>query len=85
MPVSTNGTACSTVDDGWHVLGEKFMLLRHLAGGLATVFPNTAAVKSVFSQTKREKNEFRSALTHFSREGILHCTQYKAVLKHNTE
>jgi hypothetical protein len=75
-------TACSTFDDAWHLLGEKFTLLRDFAGGLATVFPSTAAVESDFSLIKWEKNELRSALTEFSLEGILHCKQYKAVLKH---
>jgi hypothetical protein len=40
---------CLTVEDAWHVLGEKFTLLRDFAGGLATVFPSTAAVESDFS------------------------------------
>jgi hypothetical protein len=78
-------TSCSTFDDGWHWLGEKFTLLRRLAGGLATMFPSTAAVGSYFSLIKWEKNEFRSALTDLSLEGILHSKQYKAVLKHKTE
>jgi hypothetical protein len=77
--------ASSTFDDGWHLLGEKFTLVCHLAGGLGTVFPSTAAVESDFSLIKWEKNEFSSALTDFSFEGILHCKQYKAMLKHKTE
>jgi hypothetical protein len=80
-----NCTACFTFDDGWHLLGEKFTFLRHLAGGIATVSPSTAAVESDFSQIKWGKDEFRIALTDFSLEGILHCKQYKAVLKHKTD
>jgi hypothetical protein len=59
-------TAYSTFDVGWHLLGEKFTLLRHLAGCLATVFPSTAAVESDFSLIKWERKESRSALTDFS-------------------
>jgi hypothetical protein len=69
----------------WHLLGEKFTLLRGFAGGLATVSPSTAAVESDFSLIKWEKNEFRSALADFSLEGILHCKQNKAVLKRKTK
>jgi hypothetical protein len=65
-------TACSTFEDGLQLLGEKFTLLRHLAGGISTVFPSTAAVESDFTRIEWEKKEFRSALTDFSLEGILH-------------
>jgi hypothetical protein len=64
---------------------REFHLLRDFAGGLATVFPSTAAAESDFSQIRWEKNEFRSALADFPLEGILHCKQYKAVLTYKTE
>jgi hypothetical protein len=54
-------------------------------GGLATVLPSTAAVKSDFHIIKWEKNEFRNALTEFSRMGILHGKQDKAELTHKTQ
>jgi hypothetical protein len=67
------------------LLGEKFTLLRDFAGGIATLFPSSATVKSGFFLIKWENNELRSALTDFSLEGNLHCKQYKAELKHKTE
>jgi hypothetical protein len=54
-------------------------------GGLATAFPSAAAVESDFYIIKREKNEFRKALTEFSLKGIVHGNQYKAALTHKTE
>jgi hypothetical protein len=74
-------TACSAFEDAWNLLGERFTLLRDFAGGLSTVFPRTAAVESDFSIIKWEKDECRSALTEFSLEVIMHCKQYRAILK----
>jgi hypothetical protein len=74
----------TTFDEGWNLLGKKLISLRNFTGGLATVFPSTAPVESDFSLIKWEKNEFRSSLTDFSLEGILHCTQYKSLMKHST-
>jgi hypothetical protein len=54
-------------------------------GGLATVFPSTAAVESDHYIIKWEKNEPRKVGTEFSLKGILHSKQYKAVLTQNTE
>jgi hypothetical protein len=80
-----NCTDCSKFDDVWHLLGEKFTLLRDFAGGLATVSPSTATVESDFSLMKWEKNKFRSILSDFSFDGILHYKQYEATQKHKSE
>ena len=45
-------------------------------GGLATVFPDTASVESDFSVLGWEKDTYRSALTDFSLEGLLHARQF---------
>jgi hypothetical protein len=68
----------------WHLLGEKFTLLRDFSGGLSTVFPNTAAIEAGFSLIGWGKNETRSARSDFSFDGILHYMHYTAVLKHKT-
>jgi hypothetical protein len=52
--------------DGWNMLVDRFPLLCQFMGGLASVFPGTS----------REKNDYRTSLTNFSLEGILHCKQY---------
>ena len=58
---------------GWAaVLGRK-----EFCGGLATVFLGTATVESDFSVLNYEKNIYRTALTDFSLEGILHCKQFQ--------
>jgi hypothetical protein len=63
----------------WEVTTERFSDLRRFCGGLATAFPNTATVESDFSVIGWEKDEYRTSLTDFSLESILHCKQYKAL------
>jgi hypothetical protein len=43
--------------------------------------PGTAAVESDFSVLKFEKNVYWTALLGITLEGILHCKQFKALLK----
>jgi hypothetical protein len=45
-------------------------------GDLASTFPITATVESDFSVIEWMKNKFRTCLTDFSGEGILHCKQF---------
>ena len=52
-------------------------LLCQFVGGLASVFPGTSTVEADFSVIGWEKDEYRTALTNFSLEGILHCKQYE--------
>ena len=46
---------------------------------MATVFPGTAPVEADFSVVNFEKNQYRSALTNLSLEGILHAKQYAMI------
>ena len=57
----------------------RFEKLKEFCGGLATVFPGTATVESDFSLINYEKNDFRTALTDLSLEGILHSKQYATI------
>jgi hypothetical protein len=43
--------------DGWSSTNDQFMMLQKFCGGLASAFPNTAAVESDFSIIGREKND----------------------------
>jgi hypothetical protein len=54
-------------------------------GGLATVFLGTATVESDFSVLKYAKNDYRTALTDFSLEGILHAKQFRMLQAINTQ
>ena len=64
-------------DKAWGVEGidSEYPDLCEFAGGLASIFPNTASVESDFSVLKWEKDEFRHSLSDFSLEGILQCRQ----------
>jgi hypothetical protein len=68
----------SSFEDCWAIRGLKgqFPLLCDFCGGISSVFPNTASVEADFSDIKWESDEFRTALTSFSLEGILHCKQF---------
>ena len=72
-------------EQGWACTGGRFPVLREFCGGLATVFPGTATVESDFSIVKYTKNNFRSHLTDFSLEGILHAKQYRQLLNVETQ
>ena len=76
--------ACSSTtsfEGGWGILGTQFQKLKRLCGRFASVFPGTSTVESDFSVIGWEKNEYRTALTDFSLEGILQCKQYEVLTK----
>ena len=52
------------------------MSLRDFCGGIATAFPNTAAVESDFSVLGWEKDEYRLELSDLYLEGILQSKQF---------
>ena len=56
--------------------GLNYPLLKMYCGGLSTVFLGTANVESDFSIVNFEKSDYRTSLSDFSLEGILHCKQY---------
>ena len=66
-------------DEGWALCQGRFSRLKLFAGGLASMFPNTATVESDFSVIGVEKNVYRTSLTDFSLEGILHSKQLEAL------
>ena len=75
--------------DAWKVTGgtgsedtgevSRFAALQQFCGDLASTFPNTSTVESDFSVIGWEKDEYRTAMTDFSLEGILHCKQFAAL------
>jgi len=46
---------------------------------MGTVFPGTANVESDFSIVNFEKNDYRTALTDLSVEGIMHSKQFTTI------
>ena len=71
--------------EGWTLCQGRFDKLQLFAGGLASMFPNTATVESDFSIIGAEKNVYRQSLTDFSLEGILHAKQFEALRSMSTE
>ena len=75
-----SSTSTASFIDGWKCIGSgRFEKLKEFCGGLGTVFPGTATVESDFSIVNYEKNDYRTALTDLSLEGILHSKQYKII------
>ncbi len=70
----------SSFSEAWAPFDKQFAPLKQFFGGLATVFPGTATVESNFSLINWEKDDYRSSLTDFSLEGILHSKQYFELL-----
>ncbi|CAM6007504.1 unnamed protein product [Sphagnum balticum] len=66
-------------NEAWDCLKGRFMQLRQLCGGLATVFSNTISIESDFSIVKWEKNDSRSSLTNLSFTGIMHAKQFEQI------
>jgi hypothetical protein len=66
----------TSFSDGWKILVNRYPLLCSFIGALASVFPGTSTVESDFSLIGWEKDEYRTSLTNFSLEGILHCKQF---------
>ncbi|CAK9255374.1 unnamed protein product [Sphagnum jensenii] len=58
-------------NDAWDVVKGRFSGLRQFCGGLATTFPNMAAIESDFSMVKWEKNDTRTSLTSLALVGIM--------------
>jgi hypothetical protein len=79
--ILVNHNTETTFNEAWSALNGRFQDVMRFSGGLATVFPGTAAVESDFCVLKFEKNEYRTALLGITLEGILHCKQFKALLK----
>ena len=71
--------------EGWALCRNRFDKLQLFAGGLASMFPNTATVESDFSVIGAEKNVYRESLTDFSLEGILHAKQFESLRSLSTE
>ena len=63
-------------EDGWAIVGNRFTMLQDFCEGIATAFPNTAAVESDFSVLGWEKDEYRLKLSDLSLEGILQSKQF---------
>jgi hypothetical protein len=72
--------ASTFFEDGWRLANGRFPVLKQFAGGLASMLPITATVKSDFSLIGWEKNAYRQSLTDFSLEGILHANQFNQIL-----
>ena len=67
----------TTFTNGWKLLVDRIPLLCQFAGGLASGFPRKTTVESDCSVIGWKKDEYCTALTNFSLEGILHCKQYE--------
>ncbi len=71
----------TTFQQGWTLVSPRFSALRDWAGGLASIFPNTATVESDFSVLGWEKDEYCQSLTDLSLEGIMQSKQYDLLAK----
>ncbi|KAJ2398881.1 hypothetical protein GGI10_006521, partial [Coemansia sp. RSA 2530] len=60
----------------WKELKRVYPNLCNFAGGLATIFANSATVESDFSRLKRIKDPHRQSLTDLSLEGIMQAENY---------
>ena len=68
-----------TFNEAWDWLSDKYPKLMLFFGALGSVFPGTSSVKSNFSIIGFEKDEYRTCLTNFALEGIMHCKQRKNI------
>ncbi len=59
----------------WNVVGDRFMDMRVVLAGLATVFHNSTSVEGDFSIAKWERDPTRLSLANLSLEGIFQCKQ----------
>ena len=64
-----------TLNEAWDWLSDKYPKLMLFFGALGSVFPGTSSVESDFSIIGFEKDEYRTCLTNFALEGIMHCKQ----------
>ncbi|RHY22233.1 hypothetical protein DYB32_009561 [Aphanomyces invadans] len=66
--------------DAWDEVagcGVKYLQLRRLCAGLATVFHNSTSVESDFSILKWEMDEFRTSMLDLSLEGIFQTKRFE--------
>ena len=75
----------TSFDKGWGLCQGWFDSLRQFAGGLASMFPNTASVESDFLLVGVEKTVYRQSQTDFSLEGILHAKQFESLCAISSE
>jgi hypothetical protein len=59
----------------WNVVDDRFMDMRAMFTGLATVFHNSTSVEGDFSIAKWERDPIRLFLANLSLEGIFQCKQ----------
>ena len=63
-------------EKAWYPFYDRFPLLNQFVGGVATVFPGTSTVESGFSILKWSEDDFSTAMTDFSLEGIKYAKQF---------
>jgi hypothetical protein len=68
-------------DDTWSWLYQQYPLLVAFCGGIGSTFPGTSTVESDFSIVGWEKDDYRTALSNLSLEGILHAKQREEIIK----
>jgi hypothetical protein len=59
----------------WNVVDDRFMDMRAVLAGLATIFHNSTSVEGDFSIAKWERDPTRLSLANLSLEGIFQCKQ----------
>ena len=75
-----SSTSTDSFMDGSKCVGSgRSEKLKEFCGGMGTVFPGTANVESDFSIVNFEKNDYRTALTDLSVEGIMHSKQFTTI------
>jgi hypothetical protein len=75
---------CISFDEAWSMIGTQCPSVCDSFGGLASVFPGASTVELDFSVIGYEKDNYRTAFTNFSLEGILQCKQFDVLGKMNT-
>jgi len=64
-------------NDAWDVVKGRLNGLRQFCGGLATSFPNMAAIESDFLMVKWEMNDTRTSLTSLALASIMRAKQFE--------
>ena len=75
----------TTFRESWALYRNRFDKLQLFAGGLNSMFPNTATVESDFSVIGVKKNVYHKSLTDFLLEGILHAKQFESLCSLSTK
>jgi hypothetical protein len=68
-------TVSTGFNETWAAVGDRFMNLREVLAGLASVFHNSTSVEGDFSITKWERDPTRLSLANLSLEGIVQSKQ----------